>query len=166
MEIGQRILVLGCPGSGKSTFAGKLHGCTGLPLFHLDNLWWRADRTHISREAFDRELEKLLRGEAWIIDGDYRRTYEMRIAACDAVFLLDYDESVCMAGVNERIGKKRPDMPWVEDRPDPELTTLIRNYRRDNRPVLCALLEKYPEKRSIIFKTRLEAEQWLSEIRQ
>lgn len=57
--IGNRVLVLGCSGSGKSTFAKKLHQLTGLPLTHLDQVWWRADRTHISRDEFDRKLDAL-----------------------------------------------------------------------------------------------------------
>ena len=56
MTFGNRIVILGCPGSGKSTFARKLHERTGLPLIYLDRIWWRADRSHISREEFDLAL--------------------------------------------------------------------------------------------------------------
>lgn len=161
--IGSRILVLGCPGSGKSTFAGKLQEKTGLPLIHLDRLWWRPDRTHISREEFDLRLAALLREERWIIDGHYSRTWEPRIRACDTVILLDYDEAVCLAGVMARVGQTRPDMPWTESEPDPELIALVRAYRTNDRPALLALLERYPEKRQIIFRSREEADAWLAE---
>ena len=53
----KKIIVLGCSGSGKSTFAIKLHEKLGLPLYHLDNIWWKDDRTHISREEFDEKLD-------------------------------------------------------------------------------------------------------------
>ena len=162
-DIGEKIVVLGCPGSGKSTFARSLHERSGLPLIHLDNIWWRADRTHISREAFDSRLKALLAGERWIIDGDYSRTYEMRIRACDTVIFLDFDEEACMRGIAERVGKHREDIPWTEDRLDPELVALVRSYRRDNRPVVYALIEKYPGKRSIVFKTRAQAWEWMEE---
>ena len=66
-SIGDKILILGCPGSGKSTFARALAAKTGLPLVHLDNVWWRADGTHIPREEFDRALDEILRGEKWIM---------------------------------------------------------------------------------------------------
>ena len=164
MNIGRKIVILGCPGSGKSTLARRLHERTGLLVHHLDNLWWKADRTHISRDEFDRELQRLIHGNEWIIDGDYSRTYEMRIAACDTVILLDYGEAVCMAGINERIGRERPDMPWVEERPDPELAALVRHYRRDKVPIIGRLMEKYPEKAFVILKTRAQTEQWLSQI--
>ena len=162
LQIGKKIIILGCPGSGKSTFARKLHAATGLPLIHLDKLWWRADRTHITREEFDRKLEALLLDDRWIIDGNYSRTYEVRIRACDTVVFLDYSEEVCMDGIRERVGKERPDMPWVEDRLDPELVKLVQDYETENRPIVYGFLEKYPEKQALIFRTRAEAEQWLS----
>ena len=162
--IGNRILVLGCPGSGKSTFARALREKTGLPLVHLDNVWWRADGTHISRAEFDRALDGLLAGEKWVMDGDYSRTYEVRLRAADTVIFLDYPEDVCMAGILARVGQPRPDMPWTENTLDPELVALVENYRRDNRPALLNLLQKYPEKQAIIFTSREEADRWLSEV--
>ena len=162
--LGNRILILGCPGSGKSTFARALAAKTGLPLVHLDNVWWRADGTHITRDEFDLALSELLRGEQWIMDGDYSRTYEVRIRACDTVIFLDYPEAVCMAGIRARVGQKRPDIPWTESALDPELVALVQNYARDDRPALLSLLQKYPEKRSLIFTSRQEADRWLSEL--
>ena len=163
-SIGDRILVLGCPGSGKSTFARALREKTGLPLICLDNLWWRADGTHISRAEFDQALSELLRGEKWIMDGDYSRTYEVRIRASDTVIFLDYPEDVCMAGIVARVGQARPDMPWIETTLDPELVAQVQNYARDNRPVLLSLLQKYAEKQVLIFTSRQEATRWLSEL--
>lgn len=160
----KKILVLGCSGSGKSTFARKLREATGLPLIHLDNVWWNPDRTHISREEFDCRLAALLAGDHWILDGDYSRTYEVRIRACDLIVFLDFDEEICMRGILERVGKARPDIPWTEDAPDPELVALVRNYRRDNRPQLYALLAKYPEKQALVFRARDEAERWLADL--
>ncbi len=162
MSVGDKIIVLGCSGSGKSTFARKLQTLTGLPLIHLDNLWWRADRTHITREEFDRRLAAALTGARWIIDGDYSRTYEVRFRACDTVFFLDYDEQTCMRGIVERVGVARPDIPWVEAQLDPDLVKMVKNYRRDNRPAIHALLEKNPDKQAFVFRTRAEADQWIS----
>ncbi len=162
--MGDRILVLGCPGSGKSTFARKLQAKTGLPLIHLDNVWWRADRTHISREEFDRALEELLQGERWIMDGDYSRTYEVRLRAADTVMFLDYPEDLCMAGVMARMGQVRPDMPWTENALDPQLVSQVRSYAAQNRPALLSLFQKYPEKQILTFADRAQADRWLSEL--
>ena len=116
----KRILVIGCPGAGKSTFARALRDRTGLPLWYLDQIWHRPDRTTISRAEFDARLTGLLRGDAWIIDGNYLRTLELRLRAADTVFLLDYPTGVCLEGARARIGTKREDLPWVEEEFDPD----------------------------------------------
>ena len=82
----ERILVIGSPGAGKSTFSRRLREETGLPLYYLDMLWHRPDRTTVEMEVFDRELGKILEKDRWIIDGNYIRTLEMRLKACDTVF--------------------------------------------------------------------------------
>ena len=94
MNLGQKIIVLGCSGSGKSTFSKRIHDAAGLPLIHLDNVWWKSDRSHISREEFDQKLGEILQEDKWILDGDYSRTYEVRFQSCDTVFFLDELRSV------------------------------------------------------------------------
>ena len=164
LTVGNRIIILGCPGSGKSTLAEQLRIRTGLPLIHLDSIWWREDRTHITREEFDAVLRTVLEGEQWIIDGDYSRTYEPRLLSCDTVIFLDYSEEECMSGVADRVGRPRPDIPWTEQELDPALMEQVRRYRTDNRPRLYRLFEKYPDKRVLVFKTREETQAWLSHL--
>lgn len=157
----KRIVVTGCPGSGKSFFSVKLHEKTGLPLWHLDNIWWKPDRTHITRDEFDERLAEILKTDAWIIDGSYSRTFEPRIKACDTVILLDYDTDVCLKGIAERVGHARADIPWTEQTLDPELVELVRTYKERNNPVLMELFRTYPEKEIHIFRTRDEAQRWI-----
>lgn len=157
----KRILVIGNSGSGKSTFARKLHRATGLPLFHLDLLWHLPDKTNISREEFDTRLEEILALKEWIIDGNYQRTLQQRIAACDTIFLLDYPVEVCLAGVAERIGKDRPDMPWQETEFDPEFRQWILDFPNTQLPDIYRLLDQYrDQKQIIIFTSREEADAW------
>lgn len=160
---GNKIIVLGCSGSGKSTFSRKLAARTGLPLIHLDNIWWRPDQTHITREEFDQKLNEILHDDFWIIDGNYSRTYEERIRACDTIIFLDYSKDVCMDGITRRVGQYRPDIPWTEQQLDPELMKLVQGFYETTRPQLLALMEKYSDKKALIFKTREEAGKWLSQ---
>ncbi|MBQ1410147.1 MAG: adenylate kinase [Oscillospiraceae bacterium] len=164
LPIGRKILVLGCPGCGKSTFARKLQEKTKIPLIHLDNIWWKPDRTHITREEFDRQLDEILCGDAWIVDGYYHRTVERRLRACDTVVFLDLSEALCMQGITERIGTVRPDMPWTEEMLDPELADLVRKFHTESRPTLLDLLKHYPDKQLLRFSSRAEADTWLDRL--
>ena len=145
----QKVLVIGCSGAGKSTFARRLQSLTGLPLYYLDRLWHRPDRTNVTREAFDAALAGLLTRPAWIIDGNYSRTLPGRLEACDTVFLLDYPLDVCLAGVEDRRGCLRPDMPWVEEELDAEFLQYILDFGQTQIPAIRAMLEAYRGRRQI-----------------
>ena len=157
----KKVIVIGCPGSGKSTFARTLHDKTGLPLYYLDQMYWRADRTTVDKSLFRERWQTVIEKEEWIIDGNYASTMEMRLAACDTVFFLDYPPEVCLSGVEERRGKSRPDMPWVETEGDEEFIAFIKNYSTDSRPKVMELLGRYSDKNIVIFKTRAEADAFL-----
>ena len=126
----ERAIVIGCPGGGKSTFARALQNLTGLPLTHLDMLYWNADQTTVSREIFDERLQSVLEKDAWIIDGNYARTMEKRLQNCDTVFFLDLSTEVCLSSVRGRIGTKRSDLPWIETEEDAEFMEYIRMGRK------------------------------------
>ena len=109
----KKVIVIGCCGSGKSTFARHLHACTGIPLFHLDQLNWNTDKTTVEKTVFLKRVKELIQKDTWIIDGNYGSSMEMRMQACDTVFFLDYPVDICIQGIYDRVGKVRTDMPWV-----------------------------------------------------
>lgn len=160
----KKILVIGCPGSGKSTFSRALHQKTGLPLYHLDNLYWNADRTTVEKSLFLSRLNCALQEDRWIIDGNYASTMELRIRACDTVIFLDYPTALCLEGVRQRAGTPRSDIPWVAPEEDAEFISLIKNFPDRGRPEIVALLEKYPEKTVYIFSTRTQADTFLAQL--
>ena len=159
--------MIGCPGSGKSTFARSLHEKTQLPLVYLDMLFWNADRSTVTREVFDQRLKEAMDSERWIIDGNYSRTMEQRLAACDTVFFLDYSPEVCLESIRNRRGQARPDMPWIEREDDAdygEFLAFVSNFTTDRRPQILRLLEKYPDKTVHHFTSREDAQHYLNEI--
>ena len=160
----EKVIVIGCPGSGKSTFARALQKKTGLPLYYLDMMYWNADKTTVPKDIFRARLAERLAENAWIIDGNYGSPMEARMAACDTVFFLDYDPAVCLAGIRERQGKPRADMPWIETEDDEEFLAFVREYNEKSRPDVLALLEKYQEKQIVVFRTRDEADSFLKDL--
>ena len=162
----KKIMVIGCPGSGKSTFSRALHDVTGIPLYHLDMMYWNADKTTVEKSVFRERLANTLQKDEWIIDGNYGSTMEMRLQACDTVIFLDYPLEVCMEGVRSRRGKARTDMPWVEaeDEEDAEFIEFIKNYNSESRPKVMELLEKYKDKNVVIFRSRRDAEKFLEQL--
>lgn len=162
----RKAIVIGCPGSGKTTFAEKLSNVTGLPLYYFDAICHKPDRTHISREDFDTRIAEIFELERWIIDGNYSRTLEQRIAACDTVFLFDLPTEVCLQGAVERLGKGRYDIPWIDTELDPRLKCEIQEFGSEKLTRIYELLAAYGEnKKIVIFKSRQDADDYLDNLK-
>lgn len=162
----KKVLIIGCPGAGKSTFGRALSANTGLPLYYLDMIWHTADRTNISREEFDERLVEIMAKDEWIIDGNYKRTLPVRLQEADTVFFLDYPIEVCMQGAMERLGKPRPDVPWNGSKDlelDDEFRQWILNYPKDQLPVVREILQSYTG-RLYVFHNREEANCYLDNL--
>ena len=146
-------------------FSRKLRDVTGLTLYYLDMIWHKPDGTNISREEFDEKLRSFISRDSWIIDGNYQRTLETRIKACDTVFLFDLPTETCIEGALSRIGKKREDMPWFENELDPQFRQWIESFRENQLPEIYRLLEKYKNGRQIvIFRTREQADKFIEKL--
>lgn len=163
----KKIMVIGCPGSGKSTFSRELHKITDIPIFHLDRMYWNADKTVVDGDIFQERLLSAIREERWIIDGNYGTSIELRLQVCDTVFFLDYSLEVCLEGVHERKGKVRSDISWTEpaQEEDEEFIEFIKKYREVSRPAVLELLDKYPDRNIYIFKNRDEANEYLRNLK-
>ncbi len=161
----RKMIVVGCPGSGKSTFAKALHEVMGIPLIHLDLLFWNGDGTTVDKPVFYERLTEALRGDRWIIDGNYASTMELRMEACDTVIFLDYPLEICLQGIKDRRGKPRSDLPWIEPaEDDEEFLEFVRNYSTQNRPQVLSLIDKYSHKNILTFTSRAQARAFLAQL--
>lgn len=159
----KKVIVIGSPGAGKSVFSRKLKSVTNLPLYHLDMLYHYEDGTHITREKLVEKLKEIFKEKEWIIDGNYQRTLELRLKECDTVFLLDFPTDVCIKGAESRVGNKRDDMPWVEEKLDEQFKQAIMDFSKEKLPQIYELLNKYKDSVNInIFKSREEADRYIS----
>lgn len=157
----KKVLVIGCAGSGKSTFARKLSAKTGLPLVYLDMIWHRPDGSNIGREAFLDCLKPIVARDAWILDGNYAASLPYRLSYCDTVFYFDFPTEVCLAGAMARIGKPREDMPWVDKEMDETFRQWILNFNTDEKPKVEASLANC-NARVIVFHSREESNHFLT----
>ena len=161
----KKVIVIGCPGSGKTTFAEKLRDKTGLPLYYLDAIWHKPDRTHIERTEFDERLSEILSAKEWIIDGNYQRTLEKRLAFCDTVFLFDLPTELCLQGACARIGKGRYDLPWIERELDRDFKRQIEEFSEKKLPQIYELINKHNNgKKVVVFKSREQSDAFLNNL--
>lgn len=141
-----RIIVIGSPGSGKSTLSKKLAKKLDLPLIHLDKLFWTSGWVGVSREEFDKKLLEEMKKDKWIMDGDYLRTLPMRLEKSDMVIYFDYSTALCLFRVIKRViklhGKTRSDMGNnCPERVDFEFLKYVWNYRKTKRQKTLELLK-------------------------
>ncbi len=164
-----RILVIGSPGSGKTTFSLQLAAKTRLPLTHLDQLYWNDNWVSVPSDIFDAKLLSELQKTHWIIDGNYGRTLPLRLKYCDTVLYLDYPRLLCLWGAFLRIiknyGKSRPDMGGnCPERFDWDFIHSIWHFPKLHRKKYQAMLRDAPGITVHIFHSRREAAHWLSSL--
>ena len=164
----RRVLVLGCPGAGKSTLARSLGEALSLPVVHLDKLWWKSGWINRTEGEFDALLDAVLLGEEWVIDGNYLRTLPRRLARCAAVVLLDYPRRLCLFRALRRIltwrGRTRPDMAAdCPERLDGEFVRWIWEFHRTQRPQVLELLDGWTGEKHV-FRSPKDCARFLAKL--
>lgn len=161
----QKIIIVGCPGAGKSTFARNLHEILGIPLFHLDLIWHKEDMSTVTNEEFDLKLAEILTLPAFIIDGTYTRTLKKRAKKADTIFYFKLPADVCLEGAKSRIGKKREDLPYIEQQLDETFAQSIVNFHRHKRFLIEDVLRPLADKKSVItFTSHTEVDLFLENL--
>ena len=166
----ERVMIIGCGGAGKSTLARQLGEKTGLPVVHLDQIWWAPGNwKHLSREEFDVQLREEIEKPRWILDGNFNRTIPERLEKCDTVIYLDLPRYVCLLSWIKRVitnwGTARPDMAegcaeWF----DPEMAGWILRFNKDNRQRYYQLLNETEGIETIVLRNRRAVRKFLNSL--
>jgi adenylate kinase family enzyme len=166
----RRVLVIGSGGSGKTTFARRLAERTGLPLIHLDALYWRPGWDPTPAEEWRAKVAELLRAERWIMDGNYGGTLDVRLEACDTVIFLDVPRWLCLWRVVKRQLQHRrgvrPEMaPGCPERLTWEFVEWIWTYPARRRASILARLKTLGSgKQPYVLRSAREIESFLDRV--
>ena len=164
----ERVLIVGCPGAGKSTMARQLAEQLNLPLVHLDALFWLPDWKEREKDEFDALVLEELRKPKWIIDGNFGRTLSTRLQYCDTVIYLDFSSFACLRGVLKRVitthGKVRLDMgAGCPERFDWAFLKYVWNFNKTTREkMLSRMSSADPSVKRITLRNRRQVKKFLN----
>jgi adenylate kinase family enzyme len=144
----QRVLVIGCSGTGKSTFALALGELSGLPVIHIDQLFWQANWVQAPHELYLVRLDQAVAGERWIIDGNNPSTLDRRIPRADTIVWLHRSRAVCYWRIIRQViasyRQVRPDMaPGCPERFDWDFMRYIWRFPKFYRPRMAEALDRH-----------------------
>lgn len=166
----KKVLVIGCCGAGKSTFSRKLHNIINLELIHLDQYYHKPNWEEPEKREWEGIVNNLVQKPSWIMDGNYKGTFDIRFKEADTIIYLDYSTLKCLWRVIKRIikyhGTVRPDMPkGCEERFDWEFMHYVATFNSKNRKGILERLNAVNEHKKIyVFKTDKEADLFLAKI--
>lgn len=164
----RRVLVIGSGGSGKSTFSTRLGKLLNIEVLHLDKFFWHPGWVETPKSEWQKNVEELLSREAWIMDGNYSGTLDIRFKACDTVIFLDMSRIVCLWRVLKRAikyrDKNRPDLAeGCPERLTLEFILWIWNYPSRTRPKIVKMIESNHEEKKVVWlRSQTDAESFLA----
>lgn len=90
VSLGNRIVVVGVTGSGKTTLARQLSRRLDLPHVELDALHWEENWTATPKNRFRQKVRTALAGEGWVTDGNYSKVRDLIWPRAQTLIWLDY----------------------------------------------------------------------------
>ena len=163
-----KIVIFGASGAGKSYMSRRIAELTGYPVYHLDAVLFQRGWVMVSEDEFIARQREMMRGSAWIIEGNYKKTMESRVAAADLVILLEVNRFVRIWAAAQRQYKKRPELPDLEKRGkfNKEFFDLVKlqwSHGKATFDKVAELCGKYPDKAFLHIKGRRGVKKRLKE---
>jgi adenylate kinase family enzyme len=150
-----RIAIIGCGGSGKTTLARVVGAKLGIPVTHLDAVYYDQSWQPLPMEKFAAIQENLVAAERWIIEGNYATTLPIRLARADTVIFLDFPAITCLWGIAQRRWKYRGGQHTngVYDRITRSFIGYILGFRRQMRPRVRRLMADHAQHTRLVTLT-------------
>jgi adenylate kinase family enzyme len=92
----KRIHIIGQGGSGKTSLAAEIGARLGLPHTELDSIFWYPDWQHSPSGKFESQVDKIVAGDTWVLDGNYSRTRSIIWKRVETVIWLDFPLLLCL----------------------------------------------------------------------
>jgi adenylate kinase family enzyme len=143
----ERVAIVGCSGGGKSTLARAMGERLGLPVTHLDNLYWKPGWTESRLEEFRPKVDAVAAAPRWIIEGNFTSASALRFARADTIVWIELPVALCLWRAFSRMllnfGRSRADLsPGCPERFDVEFYRYIMSWNRLTRPKMAAALAR------------------------
>ena len=164
----QRVVIVGPGGAGKSTLARELGTRTGLPVIHLDRLYWKPGWVEPPLEEFRAKQATALAGNEWIVDGNYSGSADLRLPRADVILVLNFNPVRCIARVARRTWRshgQETQAPGCPDKLDWQFVKWIFTYRRKAWVRMHAAISQYaPDTPVVTLKTPRSVRRYVASI--
>lgn len=166
-----KIMIMGSAGAGKSTVARKLGEVYDVPVFHLDQCFWKPGWVMSTPEEQTEIHDKLMEKDDWIIDGNYSAFFETRAEHADKIIYLNVGRWQSFYRVLKRYflnrGKTRIDMAeGCEEKLDWEFLVWIWNYHSKDKYKWMEKLESIEDREVIILQNTKALNEYLSNLKE
>ncbi|MFI4973487.1 MAG: hypothetical protein ACHP84_02995 [Caulobacterales bacterium] len=151
----RRIAIVGCSGGGKSALAVRLGERLGVPVIHVDALFWKPGWTESGTDEFRAKLAAAVTGEAWIADGNFPTNADVHFPLADTIIWVDQPRLKCLRRAVQRalfwFGRARPDLaPGCPEQIDLKFWAYIWTWDRLARPRVQAAIDAHAPHATLI----------------